>query len=297
MPHAKLPAMEFRASLVLLLLTAPIVFAQSTAGQTPNTSAPPPTGNIQSSQSSTVSDEVADTSIPLRCENIANMGAQYQPLASACEFALSPQDLPNYVCHESTERFVNEKKLDVITDEVRFDNQGRGERHTDLTVDGRPVRTLEGTGGWISFALFGNRLTTIFSPTTQTQFRFEREKHTGQSATDTFSFSIHAAANETFLLNRFHTGVKGSITVDKSTGQLLEIQTSLFERPADDPVDSYKNRIDYGEVTIPDLGSVLVPLSAEVRVCNSNGLCYRNNVTFSDCHKFKATSRIVPDGK
>jgi hypothetical protein len=289
--------MEFRASLVVLLLTAPTIFAQSTVEQTQKSPAPPPTGNVQSSQSTAVSDEATDTSIPSQCESIANMGGQYQPLASACEFVLSPQNLPNYVCHETTERFVNERKLDVITDDVRFDNHGRGERHTNLAVDGLPVRTLEDRGGWISFALFGNRVTTIFSPANHAQFRFEREKHAGESATDTFSFNIHAATNETFLLNRFQTGVKGSITVDKATGQLLEIESSQSERPANDPLESYKSRINYGDVTIPDLGSVLVPLNAEVRVCYSNGTCDRNQVAFSDCHKFKATTRIVPDSK
>ena len=271
--------------LLALLICAPLCLPRARAAA----QQAPAAGSITDG----AGDVAADPATQRQCEADTGSDAQFAPLAAACRFVLSPHNLPNYVCRETTERFINDQKLDVVTADVTF-VKGHGDRHTNIAVEGQPVDSLRGTPGWISFALFGTQVTAIFLPRSMTKFEFERERNVDKDTIDTFSFRFHAADNIAFRMVDDFTGLKGSITVDKTTGQLLRIESTMVEAPPELWITSYQSTVTYGNVTIHELGTVLTPVEGEVHVCGMSR-CFRNELKFDDCHKFKATSRIVQD--
>jgi hypothetical protein len=255
-----------------------------------------PTAESLSTGAANKPDSIASESGIPRCDEIAGIGPNFGPLASACAFALSRRNLPNYICQENTERFVNDRLLDVVTADVTFIN-GRYDRYANLAINGHPAASLRGTGGWVSAALFGNQLTTIFSPGTETHFEFRREINTGPDPLEVYAFSFKRENNTTFFIGEVYPGLSGSITVNKANGQLQRIDANLSDAAPQMWFDFYKSFVNFGETAIPDLGRVLVPLDGEVRACGKGGTCYRNVLRFHDCRKFTSTARIVPNAE
>jgi hypothetical protein len=206
---------------------------------------------------------------------------------------MSPHNLPNYVCRETMKRFANDRPLDVVTADVTFID-GTDDRYTNLAVNGHTVDSVP-ANGWRSLALFGNQLTTVFQPRTKTHFEFLRETVVRSGTVDFFSYQFNGANNTTFLLNGDLPGLRGEIAVDKASGRLLRLQSSLTGATPRMRLSSYQSSVTYDNVAIPDLGTVLAPVDGEVRVCTKEGSCFRNVLTFDDCHKFAATSRIIPN--
>jgi hypothetical protein len=78
-----------------------------------------------------------------QCSRILALGPQYAPRASVCEFVLSPRNMPNYVCDQSAQRFVNDRPLDVVTAEVKFLSDGGHytDHYSDFKIDGEPLQS------------------------------------------------------------------------------------------------------------------------------------------------------------
>lgn len=226
-----------------------------------------------------------------RCADIAAMGSQYGPLASACNFVLSPGNLPNYICEERMERFVNDRELDVVTAEVTYTNGH--DRYANLAINGNPVESLAGSGGWGSLALFGTQLSAIFRPETKTRFKAKREIRVASRTEAVFDYQFLAANNTRFHVAGSLPGLAGSITIDEDTGELRRVDAALSPPPAKRSW-TYNSIVKYGVVSIPDLGPVLTPQEGEVKACNGMGACFRNVLTFHDCRKFGSTVRMVP---
>jgi hypothetical protein len=229
-----------------------------------------------------------------QCSRISALGSQYAPLASACQFALSRHDLPNYICDETMDRSANSRHLDTVTAEVTFLHD-QGDRYSDFKVDGQPIQSRrDDPVGWWSLALFGTQLTTIFKPATATDFKFERivKSVSGQSAIYGFRFS--RKHNESFVMAGSRPGLSGTIVVDTGTGELQAVKAQLGDHSADLRVASYKSSLAYHEVDIPDLGNVLVPDDGQLDACMLNGECFRNLLSFRNCRKFGSTYKIFP---
>lgn len=255
-----------------------------------------PTINPQSPSPADTDASATEDSLVAHCVDIESLGSNYNPLESACKFALSPRNLPNYVCQERTERFINDRHLDVVTADVTF-LRGHGDRYTNIAIDGQAVDSLKGREGWISFELFGNQLTTIFLPETKAQFKLKREVNTHADPEDVFDFRFMAANNSRFRLLEIYPGLAGTITVDRTYGRLERVDSKLSDAPKGLRVSFYNSVVNYGEVSIPELGNVLTPVNAEVQACFTAGACFRNVLTFSNCRKFGSTARIVPDAE
>ena len=82
-----------------------------------------------------------------RCVQIAASDPKFAPLADACEYALSPNNLPSFVCDESVQQFTsasgpeNWQKLADVTAIVTFDHK-KEERFSNLSRNGQPIRAL-----------------------------------------------------------------------------------------------------------------------------------------------------------
>jgi len=235
-----------------------------------------------------------------RCAEIAAMGPEYRFLGNTCEYALSRQTFPNFLCQETMLRSMRNnprdewKSVDTVTATVTFVN-GKGDRYSDFTISGRKVDSLEGSGGWNSLALFGSQLTTIFLPATKTNFKFGGKVNGDQGRSALFNFQFKRENNFTFKRGALRPGLSGSIFIDEPTGQLRHVEAFASELDPNGHLLSYKSSLDYGDVAIPDLGMVLTPIAGRVEVCFMDGVCDQNVLSFHGCRKFGSDSRIIPN--
>ena len=270
-----------------------------------------------------------------RCAEIGAEDTEFGPLANACEYALSPTNLPNFVCQETVQRATrslstsNWKNLDVVTVEVAF-TKGRADRYSKFAIDGHPLklppdidsgpalidflRRLHPSGWW-SLAEFGTVLVTVFNPISQTNFKFNGQVGLPSGPSTAFGFHLNGTSNFSFVLSvagmRFNPGLEGSLWVDPNSGKLLRVEAYATDINPSFPTIYHLEAINYGDVPISDIGSFLLPTAAEVLECNralddgvqssvgavlnTSGMCYKNLLSFHDCRKFGAEARIIPN--
>jgi len=262
--------------------------------------------------------ETTTSKVP-RCAEIAAMDPQFGPLTSACEFALSPRNLPNFICQETMQRATrglsNSKwtDLDVVTVEVTFAN-GRGDRYSKFAINGRPLNLppdihgdfallkflqQQNTGGWWDLAEFGTELVAVFNPLSQANFKFNGEVNLPSGPSTQFDFHLDRASGFSIVLptegRRFHPGLAGSFWIDRNSGKLLRMDVFGTGFDSSFPVISDLSATNYGDVAISDIGSFLLPTAGEAVECDRFGMCYKNVLSFHDCRKFGAESHIVPN--
>jgi len=231
---------------------------------------------------------------PPHCDEIATIAPEFDLLANACEVALSSRTLPNYISHETTRRWINDRPHDIVTAEVTFVN-GRVDRRSQFTIDGKPVQSLEGSGGLITGQLFGTQLKTIFKPETRPTFEFKAYKNIDSGTAAVYSFHFKSENNSSYRLEDIYPSLSGTIWIDRVSGQLMRVQTVATDLPRSPSLSSYQSAINYDDVAIPELGTFVVPTDAEAQLCSMNNTrCFRNVISFRDYRRFGATSRIIP---
>ena len=261
--------------------------------------------------------EAAAPKVP-RCAAIAEVDPQFGLLASACEFALSSRNLPNFICQETMQRAtrgLSSSKwtdLDVVTVEVTFAN-GRGDRYSNFRINGRPLNlppdihgafalgkflNQQNTGGWWTLAEFGTELVAIFNPLSQTNFKFNGEVNLPSGPSKIFDFHLNRVNNFSLVLSaenvNFYPGLAGSLWIDRNSGKLLRVENYGTEFDSSSSIVSYRSATNYGDVAISDIGSFLLPTAAEAVECDRTaGMCYKNVLSFHDCRKFGTQSHIV----
>jgi hypothetical protein len=232
-------------------------------------------------------------SVTPRCAEIAAMRPRFDSLGKACEYALSPENLPNFVCQETIQRWARGRRLDTVTAEVTF-IKGH-DRYSKYTIDGKPAATIESTGGWVSNALFGAQLNAIFRPETAATFEFKRSAKSIAGPADEFAFRFNRSGTKAFSLSGTYPKMAGSILIDRKSGRLMRVEVASTEVNKQLFLKSYKSELNYGNVLIPELGSLLLPVNGEEKVCKDSGICYKNELSFHDCRKFGSEVRIVPN--
>jgi hypothetical protein len=235
----------------------------------------------------------AATASVARCTAIKTLDPQFGPLANACQYALSPESLPNFVCQETVHRWARGNPLDIVTEEVTF-RHGH-DRYSNYAINGKRVSTIENTGGWVSNALFGAELTAIFTPKSDAAFSFLRRTKTHGVIADEFAFRFEKSGLPAFTPAESNPGFSGRIRIDETTGTLMRVDLQATRIDPKQRLKSYRSAMDYREVTISDLGSLLLPVSGDVEVCLNSGVCFRNVLAFHDCRKFGSEVHIVPN--
>lgn len=231
--------------------------------------------------------------VPLepRCADIEQMGTAFKPLANVCEYALSPQSLPNLTCEETTRRFTGSLPLDLVEDRVTF-YQGH-DSYSDFVVNGIPTNNFFWKGGWGSDALFGSLLHAIFLPKLETKFKLGPTKKNDSIEFRSFAYFMPKSRAPGFNVGLADPSMSGSIWIETKTNQLARVEMQATRINHASKLRSYHAAIDYGNVPITQLGSVLLPVKAAVQVCFNQGSCNRNIVYFHDCQKFASTARIL----
>ncbi len=244
----------------------------------------------------------ADTTVA-RCRQTLNSNAQYRGLMSACQFALSPRNLPDFLCKETMQRNAGVgsppfwQPVDTLSMEVTFLAGG-----TDRYSDFRPYDPrLQRVPGWLSLAQFGNEIEAIFDPAAHTRFAYRGMQKLPSGSASIFAFEFDAANNLRFRIEVGHVtdypGLTGLLWTDDKTGQLIRIQAYATELNPNFDVRAWAGAVNYGEATIAGLGSFLLPAADEVEVCLQNGTCYKNIMSFGECRRFQSTIHLLPSGR
>lgn len=222
-------------------------------------------------------------------------------LRGVCEYAMTlPQRMPNFVCHQSTSRFVGHNKVpaDLVTATVRYEDGD--ESYSDLQLNGKPVAEAAArtAGLWSSGQLSGT-LRAIFHDRNHATFAFAGEKKIGQRQAWVFTYSI-AKQNEPLWQLRADENVLappygGEVWVDSKTGGVLKFVSSARDLPRSFPIQSCAVMTEYQDVAFGDGTSFVLPASSSVTTQFAGFDPTRNVVEFSGCHKFRARARMVTD--
>jgi hypothetical protein len=262
------------------------------------------------------------------CAQIAAAAPLFARLAQACQDALSPDRLPDFVCDEKVNEFtrllgdgkwmtmpddVKWTKVGVITEQVTFE-QGKGTQYANVAINGRPIRKLadwhsfldywnymsrHDLGGLVDLGDFGTDLRIVFTPQNHTSFEYRNEITVRNTPLIVFGFQIKKqnTKSSNFMpgfIDGQITGGMGLLWLDKNTLSPRRIVFHLTEIDPDFPVYAAAIATDYGSVTIPNVGQFQLPTGGEILECGKSGECWRTIVTFNNCHKFAGKSRIVP---
>jgi hypothetical protein len=292
------------ASLVILLsITANLVWAQA------NDSSQPPPATAPQAASPTVgptavapaSGEAKPETVFTYCTRLGSTVAHGSALANACTFALTLFiRIPNYLCREeilSTIRTPMSSRTTQLTFEVSM--QDGKDSYSDLKVNGTEVK-----GGLSDFAPqyaaneFGSMLANIFAPETHVEFEFEKETQHHDEPAFVFKFTAPHSNTRSLWAVRLGESVvypsyHGHLWVDAKQLRPLRIEMDGSDFGESSPIKSTTSDMNYGRVPLGDGTSFVLPTHFWFETCTMSHSCIRNVVTYSQCHKFRANSRII----
>ena len=210
------------------------------------------------------------------------------------------QSLPNYVCQEQTTRYVSETRqpswnvVDIVSAEVVYDDHQ--ESYRNLQINGRPTKkSPEDSGAW-STGEFGTILGNLFAPQSGADFKYVQEDTILHRAASVFDFKVPRVRSSwkiwvpgQYVLPSY----KGSVWIDKQTGQALRIEMQAKDIPQAFPEITVETAVDYDTISLGTSDRFLLPVHAEALSCwrNSNE-CQRNVIEFRNYHKFEGESVI-----
>jgi len=213
------------------------------------------------------------------------------------------EGLPNYVCQESTTRYVSETRepnwsaLDVVSAEVVF--EGGKESYRNLTINGHASKKPpEESGAW-STGEFGTILAQLFVPYTHADFKRIQDDTIEHQAATIFDYKVDRRRSGwriwvpgQYILSAY----KGSVWIDKQTAHALRIEMQAKDIPEAFPRISVETAVDYDYVSLGSAEKFLLPVHAEVLSCaRDSNMCERNTIEFRNYHKFTGESIIKFD--
>lgn len=234
---------------------------------------------------------------------------QAQALKNACQYALTVQrTLPNYICDETVRRFNQFGWLmDTIETQVTF-IEGK-DSHSNIRINGKPtqITTSELSGIWFS-GEFGRLVPLLFAPDNRASFVFKREEKLDSRPTLLYDFEIRKPENRSFFVwnlggQMTMPGYRGSLWVDKETSRPVRIKAKstpveIREVWGSDTREVAEIDTEYDDVLLADGTSFLLPARSRLKSCR-HGItvvrttCNRNELKYTNCHKFRAKAKIV----
>jgi hypothetical protein len=212
------------------------------------------------------------------------------------------QNLPNFICQQTTEQFEAGKKgkhwakKNILVFRVAFD--GVREQQTLELVNGHPPRfgsrqpaqkrlTTEG-----EFALLVAR---VFDTHSSAAFRWKAWEDWDGHHLAVYDYSIdkqHSTLKITLSdLAQAILAYHGSVYADPISGAIWRIADEVDDIPPELKLRSFGTSIDYGPVKLGN-ATYLLPREASVQVDTGSGYI-KHNLYFSDYRKFEAQSIIT----
>lgn len=245
------------------------------------------------------------------------------------------QNLPNFICTQSTRREVELVTPDALTG-VKESSPGRGnltrlgagrpqssddfeeqltyfdhqEKYQLVKVNGRRQKPGQPRPpGLSSTGEFGSTLDGIFDPETNADFEFKRWDTLRGQPVYVFAFRVgqsRSTAQLTVPSESVVVGYHGFIYADRENKAVLRV-TSEAEAPKDFPMQDVRHVLDFGRVAI-GARQFLLPLRAEMssrmtedfmkygRIGgNSHLVQLRNYSDFREYRKYSADAELKPE--
>ena len=230
---------------------------------------------------------------------------QKEILAAVTENALNYSDsLPNFICLQVTQRYVDRSGGDhfAATDKIteRLSYFDHKEDYKVISVNDAPVtnRKHEQLGGATSSGEFGTMLRGIFDPQSQTEFQWERWGKLRDHIMHVYSFRVrlensqyHITAEE--VKRTVTVGYHGLIYADRDTRSVMRITMEADDIPADFPIRSASETLDYDTIAISGVKFIL-PLKVEMQMRDGKS-AMKNEAAFRLYNKFGADTSITFD--
>lgn len=122
-----------------------------------------------------------------------------------------------------------------------------------------------------------------------------------------FEFHVQKSNNHLYRLQARYVGggavvdypgYGGELWVDKSNFQILRLVRETAEITPRFPITYVQTIVDYANSPLGDGTSFVVPTHGDTVTCSSDEgyECSHNVVSFTNYHKFRATTRILSEG-
>jgi VWFA-related protein len=223
-------------------------------------------------------------------------------LADARKSALDYADaLPNLICRQITRRFDGHgngdwRLKDTVVEVLTYVNHEESRTLVgDVTV-GETSRTQVSSSGE-----FGSALSNIFKPESKAEFKWKETGMLRGEPAEVFDYSVERESspfeldNLSETLSASHVAYHGRIYIDRATHAVKSLTIVTEEQPKKFPIHKVAIRVDYDYVAIND-HDYLLPVGAQLVTKvkgNVGDLLKRNDLTFSNFHKFGSTARIL----
>jgi hypothetical protein len=210
------------------------------------------------------------------------------------------QGLPNYVVAEDTTRYVSETRqpswnvVDLVSAEVVFEDNH--ETYRNLKINGKASnKPPEESGAW-STGEFGTILGSLFSPYTDALFKFAQDDTIEHRAAAIYDFKVDRVRSNwriwtpgQYILPAY----KGSVWIDKSTGEVLRLEMQAKDIPMKFPEITVETAVDYDSIRLGTPVQFLLPVDAQALSCwRDSNECQKNAIEFRNYHKFTGESSI-----
>lgn len=230
---------------------------------------------------------------------------QKEILAQITDWAVNySQNLPNFICLQVTRRYVDQtgkdnfRLIDTIAERLSYFEQK--EDYKVVSKNGIPVTGMkhEQMGGATSSGEFGSLLNEIFSPSTQTEFEWDRWAtlrgkrmyvYSFRVPQETSKYSIYADSVKRTIIAGYH----GLIYADRDTKMVMRLTMQADNLPADFPIQEVDLDMNYDYTTISGK-SYLLPLKSELHSQEGRYLV-KNETEFRLYNKFGTESEIQFD--
>jgi hypothetical protein len=281
----------------------PTILVRPDAAADPNDSGPPKLkrGKPLEQASSSIPNDDAPPTVSRRASPVPPANPHLALIEKAREAAATfLESLPNYVCQEQTTRYVSETRqptwnvVDIVSAEVVYDDHQ--ESYRNLQINGRPTKkSPEDSGAW-STGEFGTILANLFAPQTNTDFKFVQDDTIEHRSASLFDFKVQRVRSNwrIWVPGQYVVpSYKGSVWIDKQTGEALRIEMQAKDMPQAFPEISVETAVDYDTIGLGTADKFLLPVQAQALSCwrNSNE-CQRNVIEFRNYHKFEGESVI-----
>ncbi len=243
--------------------------------------------------------DLQDTlSPPSACDSPALDIPHSDALRKVCQYAVTlPQLMPNFTCEQKTLRFRDEHAADTVTAIVTYED-GK-ESYRDVRSNGQPVTDARwlNSGTW-STGQFGVHIRGLFDTGNTVTFKFVNQSQVNGKPVLTFEYQVphqdvpfwRLHVDDQMVAPPYH----GQLWIDQHTGNLLQLNVVATEIPPNFPLRNADLQISYDNVQFADGTSFVLPLKSVVNGADNNKRHNRNVLEFRNCHKFRATARIVP---
>jgi hypothetical protein len=237
------------------------------------------------------------------CNSLLPADSHAKPLQQACTIVLTlTERLPNFLCDMDVSKYKqNEKNIFVgvqhITAHYRAAN-GQ-DSYDELLINGKAssdaASLMQGT--W-SKGEFGLKLVAAFAPQASPRFRFLRAAHLENTDVYVYEFSVAKQNNQLWPWiwkeRTVFPGYEGKIWAAVADGQVLRLEMKSTDGvPNDFPITAAKSITDLAFIDFEDGSGFELPSSVRIFESARDQHALRQVITFSNCHKFRATSRVV----